>query len=62
MFLRWYRAGREGRKPAVPAEGYKWNETPRLNKAIWQKHRNKSWRSVRWQFDSFSKLLCKALG
>ena len=52
MFLGWYRTGKEGRKPAVPAEGYKWNETPRLNKAIWQKHRNKSWRSVRRQFDS----------
>lgn len=52
MFLGWYRAGREGRKPAVPAEGYKWNETPLLNKAIWQKHRHKSWRVVRRQFDS----------
>jgi hypothetical protein len=52
MFLGWYRAGREGRAPAVPAEGYKWNETPRLNKAIWRKHRDKPWRSVREEFDS----------
>ena len=49
---RWYRVGREGREPAVPAAGYKWNETPRLNKDIWRKHRNKSWRKVREEFDS----------
>ena len=51
MFLRWYRVGREGREPAVPAAGYKWNDTPRLNKAIWRKNRNKSWRKVREEFD-----------
>ena len=52
MLLRWHREGREGREPAVPAAGYKWNETPRLNKAIWRKHRNTSWRKVREEFDS----------
>lgn len=52
MFLRWYRDGREGLEPAVPAAGYKWNETPRLNQAIWRKHRNKPWRKVRAEFDS----------
>lgn len=52
MFLRWYRDGREGREPDLPAAGYKWNETPRLNQAIWKKHRNKSWRTVRAEFDA----------
>lgn len=61
MFLRWYRAGQEGREPAVPATGYKWNETPRLNKAIWRKHRNKSWRKVREEFDSsYEEILSQA--
>ena len=52
MFLQWYRVGQEGCEPAVPAAGYKWNETPQLNKAIWRKHRDKSWRKVREEFDS----------
>lgn len=52
ILLRWYRDGLEGRKPAVPAAGYKWNETPRLNQAIWRKHRSRSWRTVRQEFDS----------
>ena len=39
MFLRWYRQGREGGAPELPAPGYKWNQTPELNRAIWRKHR-----------------------
>jgi hypothetical protein len=42
MFLRWHREGREGKKPAVPAQGFKWNQTPLLNQAIWRKHRRKA--------------------
>ena len=52
MLLRWYGDGMEGREPVMPAAGYKWNETPRLNKAIWRKHRDKSWRQVKKEFDS----------
>jgi hypothetical protein len=44
MFLRWYREGREGRRPALPAPGYKWSETPALNRAIRQKYRH-------WSYD-----------
>ncbi len=39
LFLGWHEQGRKGRTPAMPAPGYKWNETPRLNRAIWRKHR-----------------------
>ena len=38
MFFRWYEAGRRGEMPAVPAEGYKWNQLPALNQAIYEKY------------------------
>jgi hypothetical protein len=58
MFLRWYRQGREGEQPALPAEGYKWNELPRLNRAIWKKHRNASWKRVHEAFErSYGEIL-----
>ena len=58
MFLRWYRDGLAGEQPAMPAEGYKWNELPRLNREIWRKHRNTSWKRVREAFDqSYEEIL-----
>lgn len=58
MFLRWHREGTAGRKPAMPAEGYKWSETRDLNRAIWKKHKNTSWKRVRDAFDrSFDEVL-----
>jgi hypothetical protein len=30
----WVEAGREGRTLSLPAEGFRWNETPRLNRRI----------------------------
>jgi hypothetical protein len=50
MFLRWHSEGLEGRQPDMPAPGYKWNETPALNRAIQEKHRDRSWDSVRVGF------------
>ncbi len=41
MCLRWYREGRGGRRPALPAPGYKWNQLHELNTEIWLKHRGK---------------------
>jgi hypothetical protein len=52
MFLAWYEAGRRGAKPALPAAGYKWRETPRLNRAIWKQHRSRSLAAIRADFDS----------
>lgn len=52
MFLRWYREGREGGKPALPAPGYKWNQIPELNRAIWRKHRRSSTKKVIEGFES----------
>jgi len=52
MFLGWHRAGHDGRQPVMPAPGFKWNETPRLNQAIWSKHRSKSARKVIDEFEA----------
>lgn len=61
MLLRWYRAGERGEVPAMPAEEFKWNETPRLNRAIQEKHAKRSWKSVRAAFDaSYAEVLALA--
>lgn len=41
LFLGWHRQGLEGRPPEMPAAGYKWNETPRLNRDIWREHKDR---------------------
>jgi len=51
MFLRWYAEGSTGGTPAMPAPGYKWNELPRLNRAIWTKHRCRSAAAARRDFE-----------
>lgn len=52
LFLGWYEAGLRGAVPQMPAAGYKWSETPRLNRAIHEKHRSRSVKSIRADFDS----------
>jgi len=52
MFLSWYADGLRGATPDLPAPGYKWNETPRLNRSIWLKHRMRSPAAVRADFDA----------
>ena len=47
MFLRWYEDGLRGAAPKMPSPGYKWNETPKLNRAIWAKHRFRSAGAIR---------------
>lgn len=39
--LGWYRAGLRGDAPDLPAPGYEWSETPRLNRAIFERHRDR---------------------
>ncbi len=41
MALGWYWTGLRGETPEVPAPGYKWNQTPQLNRAIFEKHRDR---------------------
>ncbi len=41
MFFRWYAAGLRGETPAVPAEGFKWNQLPDLNQRIYETFRDR---------------------
>jgi hypothetical protein len=50
MALGWYRAGLEGQIAAMPAPGYKWNQTPQLNHMIYEKHRDQPLDEVMRQF------------
>ena len=52
MFLRWFREGEGEDQPALPAPGYKWNETPRLNRDIWEKHRGREYSLVEAEFEA----------
>lgn len=52
MFLGWFRAGEEGRRPEMPAPGYRWNETPRLNRAIRKKHAGRDFGAVEAEMTS----------
>lgn len=44
--VEWIEAGRRGETPFTPAQGYRWNETPRLNADIIEAARLESYRSV----------------
>lgn len=52
LFLGWYEDGQRGATPQMPAPGYKWSQTPRLNRAIWRRNRSRSRAAVRADFDS----------
>jgi hypothetical protein len=43
----WIEAGRRGEIPVTPAEGYKWNETPRLNADIVKAAQREPYQSIR---------------
>lgn len=40
MFFGWYEAGLRGETPPMPAAGYKWNQLPALNHAIYLRYRD----------------------
>lgn len=40
MCLGWYEAGRRGEVPPLPAPGFKWNQTPALNRQIDEQHKD----------------------
>lgn len=52
MFLRWFEDGSAGRRPELPAPGYKWSETPALNRAIQRKYAGRSVARVLADFDA----------
>jgi hypothetical protein len=52
MFLGWYEAGAHGAAAVMPAPGYTWRETPRLNRDIQLRHARTAPAEVRREFDS----------
>jgi hypothetical protein len=51
MVLGWYRAGLNDETPEMPAPGFKWNQTPQLNQAIHEKHRDRPLEEVVESFE-----------
>jgi hypothetical protein len=47
MMLEWYQAGMTGAKPDMPAQGYTWKDTPKLNRKIWKNYQSISLREAR---------------
>ena len=61
MFLGWYRAGKAGDKPAMPAEGYTWRDVPELNRALQRRHQRMSVANALAAFhESYDELLACA--
>jgi hypothetical protein len=50
MVLGWIETALSGKTPAMPAEGYKWNQLPALNQQIYEKHRDRPLAEVLEQF------------
>ena len=48
----WYAAGMAGEKPAIPAPGYRWKDTPALNRHIWETYRDHPLSEVRQRFEA----------
>ncbi len=41
--LEWYKVGITGTKPAIPAEGFTFKDTPQLNEKLFQQYKDISW-------------------
>ncbi len=46
MFFSWYDTGMAGGKPALPAPGFSWKDTPALNEKIYQEYKDADYRVV----------------
>ncbi len=58
LFLGWYGEGLRGGTPHLPAEGYKWSELARLNRAIQAEHVDRPTDEVRADFQrSYAEVL-----
>lgn len=50
MMLDWYEVGMEGKKPDMPAHGYTWRDTSKLNQKIWERYQGVSLTQIRAEF------------
>ncbi len=48
----WIEAGRRGEHPVTPAAGYRWSETPRLNRSIVNRARRESYQEIRARMEA----------
>jgi len=53
MNLAWYEAGERGDHPAVPAPGLTWKDVRKLNEIIYRRHRRRSLKAVRQDYETF---------
>lgn len=51
LFLNWYKVGMKGEKPEIPAPGYTFKDTPKLNEDLYQQYKNKTWEEVYNEFN-----------
>ena len=61
MVLGWYKAGRRGQAPQIPAEGFNWGQLPALNQRIYEKHRGRPLGDVLKQFKASYRSVLKAV-
>ena len=61
MVMKWYEAGAKGKVPAVPSEEYNWGQLPKLNHAIYLKHRDRSLADIQKEFKSSHKKIMKTI-
>ncbi len=52
MLLRWVDDGRAGRTPQLPAPGFKWNQTPALNREIQRRFARRSTATLVAEFEA----------
>ena len=54
MLFDWHEIGKTGKQPNMPADGYGWNDTPALNKKIWEDYQGVELAEIREKLqDSF---------
>ncbi|MEL7530301.1 MAG: ClbS/DfsB family four-helix bundle protein [Bacteroidota bacterium] len=51
MMLDWYAVGMQGQKPVMPADGYTWRDTGKLNQKIWDLYQAISLAQIRAEFE-----------
>ncbi len=57
MMLEWYKIGMSGKIPSMPAEGYTWRDTKKLNRKIWEMYQDTEYdKAVKLLRNSFLKM------
>jgi hypothetical protein len=58
LFFEWYKVGMSGDKPYIPAKGYTFKDTPKLNEKLYQEYKNIKWEAIYKDFkDSHKKIM-----